>query len=110
MTASEIQIISNEEVVEIFLPAKNSFNTSTASASFMGNHWFINRVLVNPQSDRGKGIGSKLLQVLIKEIKKQNNKKIIVTPGGYINNTKQQINFYVKNGFKKTGDCFTLIT
>ena len=51
---------------------------------------------------RSQGIGSQILQMLLNEIKKQNAKKVIVTPGGYNVDEKRQFNFYIKNGFKQS--------
>jgi ribosomal protein S18 acetylase RimI-like enzyme len=64
--------------------------------------WWIARALITPASERGKGYGSELLQKLISTIKqnpKLDCKFLLVTPGGYEENTKQQFNFYKKNGF-----------
>lgn len=61
--------------------------------------WWISRVLVN--GERGKGTGSTLLQRLIEEVRKRGAKAMIVAPGGYNSNYNQQVNFYVKNGFKE---------
>lgn len=103
----KINAITSDDTVTVFRTSENSNHSSTASANFVGNYWFINRVLVNPKSHRGQGIGSQLLQTLIKEIKKINDIKIIVTPGGYENDQERQNNFYTKNGFVEEEDCFT---
>jgi len=65
----------------------------------MSDHWFINRVLVQPVEIRSKGIGSFLLQTLIREIKKTDIKRIIVAPGGYAEDLSKQKKFYKENGF-----------
>jgi predicted GNAT family N-acyltransferase len=88
---------------------KDIRNRAVAEATEMGSHWFINRVLVQPEEIRSNGIGSMLLQILIKEIKKTGNKQIIVTPGGYAMNQKKQQNFYKKNGFLKEYTSYELM-
>lgn len=67
--------------------------------------WWISRVLVHHKA-RGKGLGSQLLQRLIKEIKSYRAKAIVVAPGGYNANHNKQINFYTKNGFKEVEPDF----
>jgi GNAT superfamily N-acetyltransferase len=74
-------------------------NRAVAEATEMGDHWYVNRVLVQPKEMRSKGIGSLLLQTLVKEIRKDSTKRIIVTPGGYATELEKQQNFYKKNGF-----------
>jgi len=107
--SSGIKISSHPTCVNIYKYGYG-YSISSASASYIPgeDYWFINRVLVKPENERGKGIGSELLQLLIKEIKKHGGKKIIVTPGGYDNKTKKQFNFYRKNGFKKDIDCLSM--
>lgn len=71
---------------------------SIAQADNINGTWWISRVNVN-QLQRNKGIGSLLLNNLIKEILKLGDFKIVVCPGGYNENIEQQYNFYIKNGF-----------
>lgn len=104
-----IKIASTKESVSVYDADENNFYSSTASADFIADHWFINRVLVNPKSHRGKGIGTQLLQTLIKEIRKHDNNKIIVTPGGYENDQERQNNFYLKNGFVQEKDFLSYV-
>lgn len=61
--------------------------------------WWITRALVQPKECCNHGIGSTMLQMLIKELKKYGTKKILVTPGGYNQETERQFHFYEKNGF-----------
>jgi GNAT superfamily N-acetyltransferase len=61
--------------------------------------WWITRALVQPKKCCNQGIGSIMLQMLIKELKKYGAKKILVTPGGYDQETEKQFRFYEKNGF-----------
>jgi len=97
-------VASNSQSISVYLEGKTSYDLSSASASFMGDHWYINRIIVNPKTERGKGIGSRLLQKLIEEVIIQKGNKIIVTPGGYDMNREKQFNFYFKNGFSKKED------
>ena len=62
--------------------------------------WWVARVLVQAKG-RGKGLGSRLLQRLVQEIKGTGAKAVIVAPGGYNANYNRQVNFYEKNGFKE---------
>lgn len=72
-----------------------------------GNYWQICRTLVTPESGRSKGIGSYVLNLLIKEINKEKNTKIFVFPGGYSDDKDKQFNFYKKNGFTTPSiECF----
>jgi len=97
------------ETLSVYWHGKTMFENGVAEASTMGDgFWNINRVLVNPKILRGKGIGSKLLQELIEKIRNADGKKIIVWPGGYDDNKKKQVNFYIKNGFKKYKEGYFL--
>ncbi len=62
--------------------------------------WWINHILV-PEADHGKGIGSRLLQRMLVELRSKGVKAVIVAPGGYNSNPKDQFNFYRKNGFRQ---------
>ena len=62
--------------------------------------WWINRILV-PEENRGQGLGSRLLQRLLSELKDKNAKAVIVAPGGYGSKPEDQFNFYRKNGFQQ---------
>jgi GNAT superfamily N-acetyltransferase len=65
-----------------------------------GHRWWVSRVLVGDKNTRGQGIGSYLIQKAVKEVLKHDPQaQILVAPGGYDDNTEQQINFYKKNGF-----------
>ena len=73
-----------------------------------GKVWWIARVKLSKGVPTGQGIGSILLEVLKNEIKKRKC-ILIVCPGGYNGNRKQQFNFYIKNGFDYVdGDKDTL--
>jgi hypothetical protein len=74
---------------------------SVASIDFLeGGRWWISRVNVQG-AERGKGIGSQLLQKAIEEVLSFDPTEIIVAPGGYGEEPERQINFYKKNGFVK---------
>jgi GNAT superfamily N-acetyltransferase len=65
-----------------------------------GHQWWVSRVLVGDRNTRGQGIGSYLIQRAVKEVLKHDQQaNILVEPGGYEGNTKEQVNFYKKNGF-----------
>lgn len=76
-----------------------------AEADLIDGIWWICRVLVKKEQDRGKGLGSKFLQKLLFEIYRRDpDAAVVVSPGGYGVNSKKQINFYKKNGFKLISD------
>jgi GNAT superfamily N-acetyltransferase len=68
-------------------------------------YWYVNRVLVQPESNRSKGIGSRMLQELLAQAKaldvgmERATTKVRVTPGGYNEDHERQKRFYAKNGF-----------
>jgi len=70
-----------------------------AQASNMGDFWYLNRVVVSPDSNRNQGIGGQLLARLQEELRKQDCKKLIVEPGGYGSDPEQLFRFYKKHGF-----------
>jgi acetyltransferase (GNAT) family protein len=62
--------------------------------------WYVNRVLVSKKEDRGKGLGSYVLGLLIQTVRRTKDfSLLLVEPGGYDNNVKAQRAFYRKNGF-----------
>lgn len=68
-----------------------------AEATNMGNFWYLNRVVVQPHELRGRGIGSRLLQTLIQELRdKARAVLLVVDPGGYTGDTARQRRFYEK--------------
>ena len=72
---------------------------SIASAMNISDRWWISRVNVQ-ESERKKGLGTKLLTELIKQIKdKDKISSIMVAPGGYNFPYNYQVAFYKKNGF-----------
>jgi len=97
-----LKCVSSERNISVFYQDASSHRTSVAEANPFQSEtiWWISRVLVQPAL-RGKGLGTRLLRRLIKEIQKQGAEAIIVAPGGYNANHNKQINFYVKNGFRE---------
>jgi hypothetical protein len=78
----------------------------TASAGLvqdkeLGEFWYVNRVLVQGDGTRGKGVGSQMLKLLQTEVLKLGGKLMIVEPGGYNSDPKQLDNFYGKHGFQR---------
>lgn len=102
------EIITTEHI-SIIWNGNTLYERGTASADNQGHYWYINRVIVQPESNRSKGIGSEMLQRLIKAVKSQNGKEIQVTPGGYNVDPEKQIKFYEKAGFKRQKNCYSLI-
>lgn len=94
------------------------FRGVCAEADRVGDVWWIARVLVRREEDRGKGLGSKCLQKLLSEIYLHEGgplndvgATIIVSPGGYGADSTRQERFYRKNGFveRKTEDGFIFV-
>ena len=89
--------------VTIFWQGPTVFDRGTASADRTSEHvWWINRVLVQPEECRGKGIGTVLVQLLKENLKGQGT--LTVCPGGYSDDVERQKNFYLKCGFVDNGD------
>ena len=106
----DFRVSSSPESISAYLVSDRCLMQGVVSADFLGEYWWLSRALVNPPEARNIGLGSKMLQLLIQEIKLQPFiRKIIVEPGGYDNNTKQQRNFYYKNGFKDSTECETAL-
>lgn len=80
---------------------ENLGQRGTASANRLPDgSWWVSRVLVQPNTMTGRGIGGKLLELVKEEIKKQGGGTVVVCPGGYENDHKKQSNFYRRHGFK----------
>lgn len=97
-----ITVINSYPCVCVYWRGESMFDNACAEANIDSQDvdaWYISRVFVKEHL-RGKSIGSQVLQTLLSEIKKQNTKKVIVSPGGYDNDKDRQFNFYLKNGFK----------
>jgi GNAT superfamily N-acetyltransferase len=75
----------------------------TAEASMLENVWWVNRVVVNPPSARGHGLGSQLIEALKAAVLKMGGKELMVCPGGYAGNVNKQKRFYKHHGFKLIG-------
>jgi predicted GNAT family N-acyltransferase len=76
-----------------------------AEADLVDGKWWISRVLVKKEQDRGNGLGSKFLQKLLYEIYLRDpDATVIVCPGGYVSDMERQISFYKKNDFVAVSD------
>jgi GNAT superfamily N-acetyltransferase len=73
---------------------------AVAEASLVGDSWWVSRVLVQPSSARGKGLGGQLLEELKKAVAEMGGTRLLVTPGGYSNEWKRQHKFYRAHGFR----------
>jgi len=103
-------ITSNPDNITVMvLNEEKSQSLGTASANVhplkaaADKCWWVSRVLVTSDEDRGKGWGGMILDTLIVEITKQGGKSIIVTPGGYGADPKKQKRFYEQHDFVQTG-------
>jgi hypothetical protein len=72
-------------------------------------HWWVNRAVVHPAEQRGKGLGSIMLKRALEQVVLSDIHRVLVMPGGYDNNTERQFNFYLKNGFKRTDEPESLV-
>jgi GNAT superfamily N-acetyltransferase len=87
--------------------ASNCNRPSNCEASFMGDHWYLNRVKVH-DADQGKGIGRELVQRLQDALRRHweaqehfpEPRRLVVTPGGYGSNPADLEKFYASCGFE----------
>lgn len=69
-----------------------------------GRWWLARANIVDPEL-RGMGLGSKMMDLMKQALTKQDGfKELLVAPGGYGSDPKQQIKFYLKQGFKKISE------
>jgi GNAT superfamily N-acetyltransferase len=73
---------------------------ATAEASLVGEKWWVNRVVVDPPTERGKGLGGRLLEALKGAVRGAGGRTIFVSPGGYNGNVRAQKRFYRGHGFE----------
>ena len=100
----EMNLIVNKTFQSISVGVMLDGKLSVANAdNLMDGRWWISRVNVQDNL-RGLGIGSTLLNRMIKEILTYGETDIIVAPGGYNQDTNKQFHFYEKNGFVKTNE------
>ncbi len=97
-----INIINTSESVSVSCVTDGRVSVASID-NLKDGRWWISRVNVQG-AEKGKGLGSKLLQTAIKEVLSFGKSEIIVAPGGYTNDIEKQINFYKKNGFSKTNE------
>jgi len=106
-------IISTPENISITVTDDagiRSIATASANPHFLHHAeercWWISRVLVTDQAQRGKGYGGMVLDHLLAEIIKAGGRVVIVTPGGYGADPDRQIAFYEAHDFFKVGEGF----
>ena len=75
-----------------------------ANKIYEDGRWWIARVLVQPESMRGRGIGTEMLKRLKREVSTKGCTCLQVAPGGY-DSDPRAISFYKKNGFVKTKEA-----
>lgn len=107
--AGEIHVTSTPEYVCAIIMVEGVWRPVAVAEMSMIRpmEFFVNRVLVHRESDRGKGFGSRALQAVITEAMERTKYKarIVVTPGGYVvtdSDKRRQVRFYKRNGFVKT--------
>lgn len=102
--ASTIHVNNSGHSISVFaLPEEGPrepepWPRALASADFVGDHWWVSRVLVRLPGNRGKGLGSQVLGRLLQEIAKHPCTRVCVSPGGYDEDPRQRA-FYLKHGF-----------
>lgn len=100
--------VSHFQCVSVSAATKSGLPAGAASASNLGGHWWVERVLVQEHhAVRGVGLGSEMLKRLLKSIVEVDEMEgrstlVQVCPGGYGADPERQFNFYLKNGFKRT--------
>ena len=100
----KLRIIETTENVDIAFMIPQTYKMGNISAHLIDNdEWWIARAIIKPESLRGQGLGTKMLEKLKAAVIRQGCKKLIVTPGGYEGKKKKQFNFYLKNGFTNQG-------
>ena len=73
-----------------------------AEATEVGGVWWVNRVIVQPENLRGRGIGSRLVEALKQKVKELGGSRLIVCPGGYHDDVESQRRFYERCGFTRS--------
>lgn len=93
----KINIIKTDENISATCVVNGKVSIASVD-NLQNGSWWISRVNVQG-APKGQGVGSKLLQTIIENVLISGPAEIIVAPGGYEGNTKQQFKFYKKNGF-----------
>jgi len=99
----KINVVKNDTHVAFYYNDNSLFPIAVAEMdlvgslfdSIEGHHWWISRVLVQP-NHRRKGIGKEIVSKLISH---HNNYPLIVCPGGYNSPHEEQVLFYKSCGF-----------
>lgn len=72
-----------------------------SATEFEPGVWWVNRAIIQPESARGQGLGTQLLQLLLERLaEKATFKELLVQPGGYNLPVRRQRQFYKQVGFK----------
>jgi len=78
---------------------------SLLAASWPEGRWWFARANIGDVSLRGKGIGTRMLNLVKTELQKRDSfREVLVAPGGYGSDEKKRRNFYVKNGFEPVSE------
>jgi ribosomal protein S18 acetylase RimI-like enzyme len=77
--------------------------TGNAAASYMqrDGEWYLNRVIIKPETLRSQGLGGELLERLKAEVARRGATRLMVEPGGYGSDPKRLQKFYRAHGFKR---------
>ena len=94
--------IATPESITILWRGDSAIERGVASADDIGDRWWISRVLVQPATCRGRGVGSKLIEQLKAAVANQGGTRLVVAPGGYVGTAKErkrQKKFYEHHDF-----------
>lgn len=95
---------SSDHSVAVYILVENaSFSAGTASASLVGDEWWVDRVFVQPTYRGRRGVGRKLVTKLKELVSERGGEKILVSPGGYGEDPRVQLAFYEAMGFRSVG-------
>lgn len=106
--SNKTYISNSEDSISVYHQDGHMISTgSVCKLPGPNSKWYISRVNVHHKL-RGKGIGTSILDKLIKAVmERQDRNDIVVTPGGYNEDPERQYQFYKKYGFVDHGNPFT---
>lgn len=99
-----VHITGEQSVSASWYDRDHPYNRGTVDLSGFGepDNWWVNRAVINGRPGeelRGKGLGSRLLQLALSKAVEMGATRVRVCPSGYNSDYKQQQRFYEKNGF-----------
>jgi len=105
----EIKMVVTPEHMSASMLDETGRHLSVASVDWHSweGRWWVSRVSVKPESQRGKGVGRRLVEALQEEATKMGRPCMLVAPGGYGSDPQSLQKFYGSLGFKplEGGQC-----